>query len=497
MEQNTSHFKKKKFDLEDCIGQNIQYYGNGKKMYEGAFKDGKINGKGICYFESGEKAYEGDFKDGKFNGQGINYNESGKKMYEGNFKDGKYCGHGLKYYENGKKMYEGDFEGNNFNGQGILYYENGKKKYEGDFKYDNFDGQGIIYYLESGKKMYEGDWIDDKYCGHGIYYYKNGNKYEGEFKDNSFNGIGKKYDCNGCILEDGIFLNNKLYNFLEDKVESKQNTKKSKKKKKVKEKNNDKIEEINEVLDKEFLLCVCCEFKVKLDEFSNTQIKKYRNKNIAPKCKICQMESFKITSIERYKCISCTMIHEGRQMYRINNGIYCSENCYTSMISRELNINKPPPQEVIYDTQIRDILLKSGYTKESSIDIAVKLKNEEIDLTSLQMMLDDDREDFKIYGIDKLELLKKNVNNLLPKKKSSKEIDHPDELCCPITMELFVDPVNASDGYIYERYAIERFLIGKKVGDLSPMNIVMDSLNVTKSYSMIRVLDNYKKKLNL
>ena len=184
-------------------------------------------------------------------------------------------------------------------------------------------------------------------------------------------------------------------------------------------------------------------------------------------------------------------------MYRINNGIYCSENCYTSMISRELNINKPPPQEVIYDTQIRDILLKSGYTKESSIDIAVKLKNEEIDLTSLQMMLDDDREDFKIYGIDKLELLKKNVNNLLPKKKISKEIDHPDELCCPITMELFVDPVNASDGYTYERNAIERFLIGKKVGDLSPMNIVMDSLNVTNSYSMVKMLDIYKKKLNL
>ena len=64
-------------------------------------------------------------------------------------------------------------------------------------------------------------------------------------------------------------------------------------------------------------------------------------------------------------------------------------------------------------------------------------------------------------------------------------------------MELFVDPVNVSDGYTYERYAIERFLIGKEVGDLSPMNIVMHSLKVTNSYGMIRMLDNYKKKLNL
>ena len=37
----------------------------------------------------------------------------------------------------------------------------------------------------------------------------------------------------------------------------------------------------------------------------------------------------------------------------------------------------------------------------------------------------------------------------------------PTELCCPITHELYTDPVNASDGETYERSAIERWIKGK------------------------------------
>ena len=59
-----------------------------------------------------------------------------------------------------------------------------------------------------------------------------------------------------------------------------------------------------------------------------------------------------------------------------------------------------------------------------------------------------------------------------------KKIDHSEELCCSITIDLFVDSVNASYGHTYERFTFEKFLIGKKVGNLSPMNIVMNSLNV-------------------
>ena len=67
----------------------------------------------------------------------------------------------------------------------IIYYENGKdKKYEGDVKNNKFDGQGI-------------------------YYFKNGNKkYDGQFKENKFNGRGTEYYKNGSIYFEGIFNNN-------------------------------------------------------------------------------------------------------------------------------------------------------------------------------------------------------------------------------------------------------------------------------------------------
>ena len=50
--------------------------------------------------------------------------------------------------------------------------------------------------------------------------------------------------------------------------------------------------------------------------------------------------------------------------------------------------------------------------------------------------------------------------------KRNREEDVPTHLTCPITMELFEDPVVASDGHIYERKAITTHLESSKV---SPM----------------------------
>ena len=40
-------------------------------------------------------------------------------------------------------------------GKGIEYYENGNKRYEGDFKNDNWEGKEK-FYDEKGNKLYEG-----------------------------------------------------------------------------------------------------------------------------------------------------------------------------------------------------------------------------------------------------------------------------------------------------------------------------------------------------
>jgi hypothetical protein len=46
-------------------------------------------------------------------------------------------------------------------------------------------------------------------------------------------------------------------------------------------------------------------------------------------------------------------------------------------------------------------------------------------------------------------------------------LDLPAELTCPITTELFVDPVFTSDGQVYERKAIERWLQTHETSPLS------------------------------
>ena len=57
----------------------------------------------------------------------------------------------------------------------------------------------------NGEK-YEGDWKEGFFEGIGIFYLKNGERFEGRFKDNKYNGYGKYFYINGEWLE-GIFKN--------------------------------------------------------------------------------------------------------------------------------------------------------------------------------------------------------------------------------------------------------------------------------------------------
>ena len=43
----------------------------------------------------------------------------------------------------------------------------------------------------------------------------------------------------------------------------------------------------------------------------------------------------------------------------------------------------------------------------------------------------------------------------------------PDSFTCPITAELMADPVSTSDGFSYEREAIERWLAGHRTSPLT------------------------------
>ena len=60
-------------------------------------------------------------------------------------------------------------------GYGIyrIYYFSDGDKYEGEWKNDKREGYGIYY---SDRDKYEGEWKNDLKDGYGIYYYSNGNK---------------------------------------------------------------------------------------------------------------------------------------------------------------------------------------------------------------------------------------------------------------------------------------------------------------------------------
>ena len=76
-------------------------------------------------FQNGN-VYDGMFKNGKMNGQGS-YTFINGNLYIGEFKDGKRHGLGVFTYKNGNK-YVGEFLDGNMDGQGTFTYPNGDKR---------------------------------------------------------------------------------------------------------------------------------------------------------------------------------------------------------------------------------------------------------------------------------------------------------------------------------------------------------------------------------
>jgi hypothetical protein len=88
-----------------------------------------------------------------------------------------------------------------------LNFLNGDK-YEGNFKNDDIYGKGICYYKTGNK--YEGEWENYKKHGKGIFISEKGFKYEGEWKNDQKHGKGIFIWKNGDKYE-GEFKNNKKH----------------------------------------------------------------------------------------------------------------------------------------------------------------------------------------------------------------------------------------------------------------------------------------------
>ena len=136
--------------------------------------------KVIGIHKSGHKSRKENFGDFIYPAINIITEDIRKIRNNGKYINGKYI------YDDGR-YYIGKFNNNIPNGKGILYYSNGKIKYEGDFINGKFEGIGR-YNMENGD-YYIGQWKNNLKNGKGIEYYSNGNiKYEGNFINGEMEG---------------------------------------------------------------------------------------------------------------------------------------------------------------------------------------------------------------------------------------------------------------------------------------------------------------------
>ena len=214
----------------DCHGKGKLYNPETKEMiFDGIFKKGfPFYGKFYCNEElvfegffknySGELAwfcldqgYIGEFKNGKKNGYGYFFSEK-NIIYKGCWENDLYHGKGVLFDKYDDVIYEGCWKNGMKNGYGIFYdKEYGVcSKYAGDFCDDKKDGYGVIYYDSFGKwkKWYSGWWKNNKKNGDGLCFNENKLYYEGQMKDNSESGFGKRFYQDGTLQYKGYFDEN-------------------------------------------------------------------------------------------------------------------------------------------------------------------------------------------------------------------------------------------------------------------------------------------------
>jgi hypothetical protein len=85
-------------------GPWTQWWPNGAKWREEAYKDGKQHGRSTAWRPDGGKLYEAEYKSGFLNGSITVYHANGQKKVEGAYTFGKPNGRWVAYTEDGKEV---------------------------------------------------------------------------------------------------------------------------------------------------------------------------------------------------------------------------------------------------------------------------------------------------------------------------------------------------------------------------------------------------------
>lgn len=137
-------------------GEGVLTYGGTKDVYEGTFKNDKIDGKGKYTYSDGS-VFEGSFSSGVKNGYGT-FTSSFGEITKGTYVNDLLNGFGEYVSADGKYTYSGNFVNDVQNGKGKCTYSNGDT-YEGDFVNNQRHGQGT--YTWKNGAVYSGGYIKD------------------------------------------------------------------------------------------------------------------------------------------------------------------------------------------------------------------------------------------------------------------------------------------------------------------------------------------------
>ncbi|CAH2305585.1 WD repeat, SAM and U-box domain-containing 1 isoform X1 [Pelobates cultripes] len=136
------------------------------------------------------------------------------------------------------------------------------------------------------------------------------------------------------------------------------------------------------------------------------------------------------------------------------------------------------------EDDIKNWLSEEGLSEVEHVFTANNIDGKELLNLSKESLL----HDLKIESLGVRNKILRKIEEIKSKMKSTLT-NIPDEFLCPITCEIMKDPVIASDGYSYERSAIENWISTKRT---SPMtNLPLENLLLTPNRTLKMALNRW------
>lgn len=131
-ERYSFYLDDKQHEVRD--GLDEEFFNNGNKKGEIAWRDGKENGPVIYYYADGRKSYEANYKEGKKNGYATVWYQNGQKQWQTVFREGLTHGVWREWYADAKKKFEANYSDGKLDGLATWWHDNGRLWQERSFQ---------------------------------------------------------------------------------------------------------------------------------------------------------------------------------------------------------------------------------------------------------------------------------------------------------------------------------------------------------------------------